>query len=178
MPHLIDLTGQRFRTFTVRGRAPGPADARSAWWAVICDCGTERHARGDMLRADGSRCWKCDRGYLPCERSQNGKLGGSLAEIISNNSEFITECGCQIWTGDVDQNGYGKLRVDGKYIGAHRASWIAAEGSIPSGLFVLHRCDLPPCINFDHLFLGTQSDNIADYWAKRRRFEWLKRHYA
>jgi hypothetical protein len=50
----------------------------------------------------------------------------------------------------------------------HRAAWIAENGSIPEGLSVLHKCDVPACINLDHLFLGTNADNLADMAAKGR----------
>ena len=51
---------------------------------------------------------------------------------------------------------------------AHRAAWVDANGPISEGMCVLHRCDNPPCVNVDHLFLGTQADNIADMVAKGR----------
>ena len=51
---------------------------------------------------------------------------------------------------------------------AHRASWIVHNGPIPARMHVLHRCDMPPCINPDHLFLGTQVDNNADRDRKGR----------
>ena len=56
----------------------------------------------------------------------------------------------------------GRLQV------AHRLSWTEANGPIPDGLYALHKCDNPSCINPDHLFLGTYSDNLRDAWAKGR----------
>ena len=53
-------------------------------------------------------------------------------------------------------------------MGAHRMAWIIAYGSIPQGLCVLHRCDNPPCVRPDHLFLGTKGDNNRDCVAKGR----------
>jgi hypothetical protein len=167
MAQLIDIAGKKLGTFTVNGRASGTKDTRSAWWNVACDCGAERAARGDLLRGLKVACWKCGRGFIP-----NGRIRciGDLADIISTNSEFITECGCQIWMAGVDGHGYGQIRLNGKMEGAHRASWRLVNGSIPSGLHVLHRCDVPPCINPSHLFLGTQADNMADMYRKRRHW--------
>lgn len=87
---------------------------------------------------------------------------------LSAKSEFITECGCQIWLGSLGSAGYGQILVDGKRITTHRASWLHHKGPIPDGFWVLHRCDIRPCINPDHLFLGDVRANVADMIAKRR----------
>lgn len=81
------------------------------------------------------------------------------------------EC-CWEWTGYRDERGYGRLssRVSGvtKTISAHRLSWQIYKGEIPPGLCVLHKCDNPPCVNPDHLFLGNQRDNMLDCSSKGR----------
>src|SRR5690606_16553019 len=51
---------------------------------------------------------------------------------------------------------------------AHRVSWVVWRGDVPSGMNICHRCDTPSCINPEHLFLGTQLENIADMLRKRR----------
>lgn len=85
------------------------------------------------------------------------------------------DSGCWEWTGGVfKDSGYGKFNGgkgdDGKWVTAyaHRASHELHIGPIPAGLSVLHRCDNRLCVNPDHLFLGTQRDNIHDMLAKGR----------
>ena len=76
--------------------------------------------------------------------------------------------GCWLWTGHRTTNGYGRLHFDGRGIQAHRLAWEWTNGPIPEGLRVCHRCDVPNCVNPEHLFLGTQQDNIRDMYAKGR----------
>lgn len=76
--------------------------------------------------------------------------------------------GCWLWKA-ATRYGYGVFGVRaGKIRGAHRVSWELANGPIPGGLFVCHRCDTPACVRVDHLFLGTAADNNADARSKGR----------
>lgn len=75
---------------------------------------------------------------------------------------------CWIWTAN-SLNGYGRLKVNGEMVWAHRMSWQFAHGEVPAGMFVLHQCDNPPCVNPDHLFIGSKLDNARDRDAKCRR---------
>ena len=77
--------------------------------------------------------------------------------------------GCWIWTGGVNPRGYGKLKVNGRWVLAHRLSWELKVGPIPDGLFACHQCDNPPCVRPSHLFLGTARDNNADMFRKGRQ---------
>lgn len=80
-----------------------------------------------------------------------------------------TAGGCWKWTGQLDAWGYGRLKWRGRKALAHRLSWESTRGPVPIGLWVLHRCDTPDCINPMHLFLGTEADNRADMFAKGRQ---------
>lgn len=77
---------------------------------------------------------------------------------------------CWIWKGKGCSWGYGRMRIDGKQERTHRISYKLFKGEIPEGLFVCHSCDNPICVNPDHLWLGTASDNHKDMVQKNRHF--------
>jgi len=83
--------------------------------------------------------------------------------------------GCWLWVGARDRDGYGQIKIAKRQTKAHHAAWIRAGRTIPDGMCVLHRCDNPPCVRIDHLFLGTLADNNADRAAKgRNNNQWHK----
>lgn len=75
------------------------------------------------------------------------------------------DTGCWLWTGPVDKDGYG---VYGG-LRAHRFAYMMIKGSIEPGLLACHTCDIPGCVNPDHIFLGTQAENLADQRKKGRK---------
>ncbi len=81
--------------------------------------------------------------------------------------------GCWLWMYGTAKAGYGCCTYLGE-VGAHRVSYVIHIGPIPSGQHVLHKCDVPQCVNPDHLVLGTNADNMADMARKGR----AQRHNA
>lgn len=92
----------------------------------------------------------------------------TLAERIERYSVLEPATGCLLWTRSVNKDGYGQIRNAGKTLKAHRVAWITLRGPIPPGKMVCHRCDVPRCINPDHLFLGSMQDNMDDMARKGR----------
>ena len=82
----------------------------------------------------------------------------------------IDENGCWVWTGAKLPKGYGFIKIPRtrRQIYAHRLSFLISGRTIPEGMNVLHRCDNPACVNPEHLFIGSQKDNLQDMAAKHR----------
>lgn len=78
------------------------------------------------------------------------------------------ENGCWNYIGCTNSTGYGHIRKNGKVQKAHRVSFEYFIGPIPDGLFICHKCDNPACVNPDHLYAGTQKDNVRDMFSRGR----------
>lgn len=88
-----------------------------------------------------------------------------------NNDKIMFEpnTGCHIWTGGINGRGRGQVRVGGTLHYVHRLAYAEAKGAVPAGMQVNHLCDEPLCVNPDHLYAGTQQENIADMDRRKRR---------
>lgn len=94
---------------------------------------------------------------------------GNLKRFWGKVNKSEDDGGCWEWIGHKDKGGYGKCNFNDKGFRAHRASYIIAYGNIPEGKLICHKCDRPSCIRPDHLFLGTNLENIADRNSKGRQ---------
>jgi hypothetical protein len=92
-----------------------------------------------------------------------------IRERLDRFSQLNEETGCIEFTGTTPGPGYGMMKVDGRPKGAHRVAWELANGPVPPGKQILHRCDNPPCVNPNHLFVGTHADNMRDKVSKGRQ---------
>ena len=75
---------------------------------------------------------------------------------------------CWLWKGALNK-GYGWVKINGKTLGAHSVSWMIKNGELQPELFCCHKCDVPNCVNPNHLFVGTPKDNMTDMISKGRQ---------
>lgn len=88
-------------------------------------------------------------------------------KIIQKNTQRDGEC--LLWIKAKRKDNYAGMMYENKFMAAHRVAWIIHKGSIPNGMWVLHRCDRPDCLEIRHLFLGTPKMNFDDMVKKGRR---------
>jgi hypothetical protein len=156
------LQGLRFGKLTVL-RFHEIRDHR-AFWICRCDCGKEKSIVSSSLSPHGSKSCGC--GHFGMKTNRKSRpLADRFWEKVNKTDT------CWLWTASVNNMGYGEFKLPGATSGveySHRMSWIIHSGPIPDGMNVLHHCDTPRCVRPDHLFLGTQKDNVHDCFNKRR----------
>jgi hypothetical protein len=92
-------------------------------------------------------------------------------ERVLDKVVAIPFAGCWVFMGATNSFGYGIVGSGGRgnpNDRAHRITYRHFKGEIPKGMFVCHTCDVPSCCNPDHLFLGTNQDNVNDMVRKKR----------
>jgi hypothetical protein len=160
MSKIVDLVGRRFGMLVVLSMVP--TDKSPLWWVCRCDCGAEKAIEGAKLK----------KGYTVscgCKRAAPKFVESQFEDYIAK-----MESGCWEWLGQRDDKGYGFFRKSfgsrnsSRRVSAHRWSYQIHKGPITGGLYVCHSCDNPPCVNPEHLWLGTHLDNMRDMASKGR----------
>jgi hypothetical protein len=100
-------------------------------------------------------------------------MSGRKPLSLEDNSCYVTETGCLLWEGALNSNGRGQIKIKGVSHRVHRLAYEKAFGEIPADMHVLHKCDVPSCINPDHLYIGTHQDNMRDRHVKFRHAQKL-----
>lgn len=148
--------------------------SENCWlWTGTHDCwGYGQLGVGQSTKRSHRLSWELHFGEIPAKTRVRILCGNRLCvrpdhlTIRTINAEHGQQC--LEWQGTRNDRGYGQRRLNGQLQYVHRIIWEQVYGPITEGLQVLHRCDNPPCYNIDHLFLGTQADNMADMRAKGR----------
>lgn len=147
-----DLTQKKFGKLTALNYVG------KSCWLCICECGKESKPTTTNLIKGVTKSCGCNR-----EVSKE-----HTKERLLNSIEIDEQSNCWNWTKAKHRQGYGHTAYKSKYILAHRLSWIIFIGDIPENNNICHKCDNPSCINPDHLFIGTQTDNVKDCKNKNR----------
>ena len=95
-------------------------------------------------------------------------MDAAISRKLEERSMPVPWCGCFVWTASLASHGYGDFRHNHKHYLAHRAAWEQEHGPIPQGKHVLHKCDNRLCVNPEHLFLGSNEENMRDKVLKGR----------
>lgn len=160
MANVKDLVGKKFGNLTVLKREENIG--KRVRWLCKCDCGKKKIIDGDHLRFGKIKTCNSKNNFHRKEREKNTVF--RLKKLIIINPETS----CWEWKGHIPKTGYPRIVYKGKATTASRVCWMLCNGRIRKGLYVLHKCDNPKCINPGHLFLGTQKQNVRDMIEKGR----------
>lgn len=124
-----------------------------------------------MGRASGSRAQAVLLRAIHALEGAKMKISVSVYKRFQTKYIPVTESGCWLWTASLRHGtGYGQMHYLRKFKPefAHRISWILHRGPIPTGMLVLHQCDVRCCVNPDHLYIGTPQQNVDDMIRRGR----------
>lgn len=147
------LEGLIFNNFTVK-------EFKKGFFHCVCVCGNSRKFNGREILSGKYKSCGCKSNPNRKEYLQNFK-NKFWSKVIKK------ENGCLEWNGS-KRNLYGRIGYKGKILSCHRLSWEWQNGEIPKGLQICHKCDNPSCVNPDHLFLGSHTENMRDCFNKNR----------
>lgn len=124
----------------------------------------------------GSKARYCPMHRARLERHGDVNGGRPFVTPLERFERYVDKAGqngCWLWTSAKNEAGYGRIRIPvdgawGKQVYAHRWSYEHHIGPVPEGMFVMHRCDNPPCVNPAHLTVGTPQENTLDMHRKGR----------
>ena len=102
------------------------------------------------------------------DTTQGETRNNMMRKIINEKSVLDPETGCINWVGPFHYKGYGVLHKENKSYKVHRVSFEVNKGPVPDGMLVCHSCDNRKCVNPDHLWIGTDYDNVRDMMVKGR----------
>lgn len=171
----IDLTGKKLHRLTVLYR--DYVKNNKQYWRVQCTCGQEKSVcqHGKKLKAKSCGCLMKEKAAKRCAVLN---LVTDKKQYILDNIKFDRKTGCWNWVGSMWANGYARTGIKGCKGRAYRLSYQEFKGVIKKGHIVCHKCDNPKCVNPNHLFQGTNQDNMTDMVNKNRSLKGEKHHKA
>lgn len=145
----------------------------SSTWCITCRrqyFKGHRQKKGKGHQKSSLPMQDIPRDFPPCKECWRRSEAG-IRHRFNNLTCPEPNSGCVLWLGSLNRHGYGTFSPDTRMHTkpvAHRVAWILEHGPIADGLFVLHKCDVPTCVNVRHLYLGSLFDNNRDIASRNR----------